>query len=444
MANIKSAVAWPNGKAYLFQDETYSRYNFSTGTLEQSELSIQQNWPGLRPYRPDALVYWGFGKAYAFYGDAYVRYNLGTDGGSEGADPEYLPPNTPVKIAGNWAGLWADRVDAAVNWGNGKMYFFRDDQYMRYDITFDRVDEGYPRPLSLWGGVWPDRIDAVLYQGGRYAYFFKGEEFRRYHVVADTVDQAGHISSLVLDPVPSGISTPARNLTLADANLVMGYLIEHELLSLSETRTPYVGSWQAGISSPRPTTHVVVQPATINSVAFLYRDDTSAVLIDNVDQRMLIALYRLTRWLNASEPEVNVIRHLGIGHGSGPPNDCHNQGRALDLSGLEGQSLSASFRRSVAPDWGDRPVVAGIPLRLDPSVDRLAHNLFLTALKFGRFECECNGLGPANRWPPKEIGEVGGYVIHPDYVDAPTGPQLRPRHRDHIHMQIGPTFAPVA
>ena len=187
-----------------------------------------------------------------------------------------------------------------------------------------------------------------------------------------------------------------------------------------------------------------MQPATINSVAFVSGNDAGAVLIDNLDQRMLVALYRLTRWLNASEPAVNVVRHLGIGHGSGPSNDCHNQGRALDFFGLDGQSLGAPFGRRVLPDWGARPNIAGTPLRLDPSADRLAHDLFLTTVRFGRFECECNGIGSANRWPPKEIGDVGGFVIHPDYVDTPTGQPLRPAHQNHVHMQIGPTLAPFA
>src|SRR5687768_10136782 len=119
---------------------------------------------------------------------------------------------------------------------------------------------------------------------------------------------------------------------------------------------------------------------------------------------MLIALYRITRWLNASEPDVSILRHKGIGHGSGSPSDCHNQGRALDFSGVDGTSAGAPFDRKVLRDWGNLPVRPGVAMRLNPATDALARDLFRCVLTFGVFECECNGIGAANRWPQKAIG----------------------------------------
>ncbi|MFC3886125.1 hemopexin repeat-containing protein [Bacillus songklensis] len=440
MCPIKSTIAWPTnpvGKAYFFEDTKYRRYDFRTGKEDQPRFDIAPNqWPGLRPNAPDAGVYWGFGKVYFFYRDEYVRFDIfnGT------VDPYYLPPNPPRKIAGNWPGLWTDYIDAAVNWGNGKIYFFRDSEYMRYDISLDRVDPNYPKPISsAWPGIWPDKLDAVLYQGGEKAYFFKGNEYRRFNLVINNVDQSGPIDSLTLDPVPPGMWTPSRDLTQEQANLVMGYLIQNGYFSLSST-TPYTGNWMTGINSPHPTKNVQVKPATINGVNFIYHTDSSASVIDNIDQRMLICLYRLTRWVNASEPDVTIIRHMGIGHGAGPATDCHNQGRALDFSGLEGSSLGVAFARKVFHDWGNKPVISGNPMRLNPTTDPLAHDLFRTVFRFATFECECNGIGSGNKWPPKEIGDTGGYVIHPDYIDhPPPAQQLRARHQDHVHMQVGPT-----
>ncbi|TXR58946.1 hypothetical protein DN395_26000 [Bacillus sp. AR18-7] len=436
MCSIKSAIPWPNGKAYLFEGTQYLRYDFHNGTQDQIPQPIIPMWPGLRPNAPDAAVYWGFGKVYFFYGDEFIRFDISDNA----VESYYLPPNPPRKIADYWPGLWSDGIDAAVNWGNGKIYFFRGSEYLRYDISLERVDPGYPISInSAWSGIWPDKIDAVLYQGGEKAYFFKDNEYRRFDLATNNVDQSGQVSALTLDPVPPGMWTPSRDLTLNQANLVMGYLIQNGKFSLSSTQTPYTGDWLTSINSPQPANRVVVKPPNINGVDFIHEAGPAPV-IDNLDQRMLICLYRLTRWVNASEPEVAVIRHMGIGHGSGPPTDCHNQGRALDFSGLEGSSFGVNFIRKVLRDWGNKPVIAGNSMRLDSVADPLAHDLFRAVFRFATFECECNGIGTGNKWPPKEIGDVGGFVIHPDYIDhPPPNQQLRPQHQNHIHMQIGPT-----
>jgi hypothetical protein len=437
MSRGTCAIALPNGKAYLFQGTTYTRLDFVSGLAEQGNLSTADLWPGLRADAADAAVYYGFGKAYFFYGDAYVRYEVGTNG-PEGVEADYLPPNAPFVTANFWPGVGSGAIDAVLNWGNGKLYFFRGPDYLRYDITLDRVDDDYPRPIAgAWNGVWADGVDAALYQGGTFAYFFKGSEFQRYNVDTDAVDAQGSIGALQLEPVPSGMLKAARDLTLPEANSLMGYHIQAGKFSLKPTSTPYTGDWQTGIVSPQPATRVVVQPTTVGGIAYQH-DAVNQTIIDNVDQRMLIALYRLTRWLNSSHPNVSAILHKGIGHGSGAANDCHNQGRALDFSGVQGTLDGAAFDKRVLADWGQRPVVAGAATRLDPAVDALADLLFRTAYCFGTFECECNGIGAANRWPRKVLGDAGGFVIHPDYIDGP-GENLRAQHQDHIHMQVGKT-----
>ena len=421
----RSAIAWPNDKTYVFDDGGYRRLDSTTGSTEQAGVPIS-TWPGL-PSRPDAALLWGGGKAYFFFGPTYVRYDLKDDK----VDPEYLPPNPPLTLAANWPGLWPDGVDAAVNWGNGKCLLFKGGQYIRWDVVSDRMDAGYPRPIDgNWPGIWNDGVDDVLYQGGAKAYFFRGDEWRRYDLAADQVDGSGPAAAFTPDPVPPGAVTAARHLTPVQANQLMADLVRRQLVGL-KSWTPFVDGPQ-GIVSPRPSDRVAVEPNTLNGMTFT-NAVAAAGFIDNLDQRMLVALYRFARWLNASAPDVSEVLHLGIGHGGGPPNDCHNQGRAFDFSGVVGSLDGTPFRFTVEADWANRPVAAS-GLRLD-SADPTARLLFATACRFGFFECESNGIGPANHWPPPDLGG-SGFVIYPDYGgDA----ALRAAHRNHVHMQIGPT-----
>ncbi|MER6288487.1 hemopexin repeat-containing protein, partial [Streptomyces sviceus] len=90
---------------------------------------------------------WGNGKVYFFKGPSYLRYDIADDR----ADPGY-----PLSIADQWPGLrdagFDTNIDAAVNWGNGKVYFFKGPSYLRYDIADDRADPGYPLSIA---DQWP-------------------------------------------------------------------------------------------------------------------------------------------------------------------------------------------------------------------------------------------------------------------------------------------------
>jgi hypothetical protein len=98
---------------------------------------------------------WPNGKAYFFKGAQYVRYDVKTDK----VDSGY-----PVPILGNWPGwpaLFGSGIDAGVLWNNGKAYYFKGSQYIRYDIAADKVDPGYPAAIAgNWPGLWADNIDA--------------------------------------------------------------------------------------------------------------------------------------------------------------------------------------------------------------------------------------------------------------------------------------------
>jgi hypothetical protein len=178
---------WPNGKAYFFKGAQYDRYDAKTDKVDPGyPVPIAGNWPGFPPAFASGVsagVMWNNGKAYYFKGNQYLRYDVAADK----VDPGY-----PLPIAGQWPGLWPDNIDAGVVWPNGKAYFFKGSQYIRYDIAADKADPGYPLPIQ---GHWPGFPAsfaagvnaAVLWNNGK-AYFFKGSEYIRYDVATDKTD----------------------------------------------------------------------------------------------------------------------------------------------------------------------------------------------------------------------------------------------------------------
>lgn len=93
---------------------------------------------------------------YFFSGDEYVRYDRGDDAVSDG----------PLSIADNWHGM-ADAefdagIDAAINLQAGNVYFFQGDQYVRYNLSQDRVDFGPTAIGAQWPGMAAAGFDSDL------------------------------------------------------------------------------------------------------------------------------------------------------------------------------------------------------------------------------------------------------------------------------------------
>jgi hypothetical protein len=128
----------------------------------------------------DAVMMWNNGKAYFFKGENYIRYDIATDQ----ADTGYPAPIDP-----NWHGVWANGIDAAMVYPNGKAYFFKEEMYLRYDISADHIDFGYPAKIENgWKGIWTDGIDAAVAWNNGKAYFFKGHQYIRYDIANDKAD----------------------------------------------------------------------------------------------------------------------------------------------------------------------------------------------------------------------------------------------------------------
>ncbi len=180
--------------AWFFKDNQYVRYDLKTDKGVSGPKPIAGNWSGLpesftrgvdaalnRRDQPDV--------GYLFKDDQYVRYDLAADRAETGY---------PKPIAEGWASLPAAfqlGIDAAANHesNNEIVWFFKDDQYVRYNISTDKVVAG-PNPIKgHWNGL-PDsftrRIDAVAPHPTNRSkvYFFKDDQYVRYDLEADRAD----------------------------------------------------------------------------------------------------------------------------------------------------------------------------------------------------------------------------------------------------------------
>lgn len=188
---IGATVNWPSGRIYFFIGNQYYRYDLNGQDRVDPGYPrpIAGNWPGLEPFAGgiDAGFVTSDGKkAYFFRKDKYIRYDVEADQ----ADPGY-----PQSIAANWKGMgeFAKGIDAAFLQPNtGKVYFFKGSQYLRYDLTADQVDPGYPLPII---GYWPGleafgSVEAafVRVQANLKVYFFKGDQYIRYDWKNDQAD----------------------------------------------------------------------------------------------------------------------------------------------------------------------------------------------------------------------------------------------------------------
>ena len=167
MVRVGTGCVWPNGKVYFFKGNKYIEYDIATDSVDpEYPKRISEGWPGIFPDNIDAVAVWPDGsrfegKAFFFKGDEYIRYDIALNSPDAGY---------PKKIAGgSWPGVFDEDIDAICVWPNGtshegKAYFFRADEYIRYDIESGRADPGYPAKIGggNWPGLFREDIDAAI------------------------------------------------------------------------------------------------------------------------------------------------------------------------------------------------------------------------------------------------------------------------------------------
>jgi hypothetical protein len=188
--------------------------------------------------------------------------------------------------------------------------------------------------------------------------------------------------------------------------------------------------------------------------------------IINQDYRNVVLLERLTRYLKEKWGATHLY-HIGMGAGGKVSTDCHNTGRAIDFAGGMGtcpadhpvpELRNFAWDLDIWHDWGLQPENLG-SYRLQPNPGDLdkhaAYHLFLD-LYNNFLQGQCQNSNPWGNWrcpydpntgdptgadpnaKQNTLGPSSGFICQPDYINAP-GEDLRERHANHYHFQVGAT-----
>lgn len=162
----------------------------------------------------NAALSWNAIRSYLFLSDqSYVRYNKTFDRADNG-----YPKSTNENL---WPGLgqYADKVVAALEKNSSVSYFFLNDgTYIRYNNVLDRADAGYPKPVdnNTWPGLngYGDKIIATLRWSSDKAYFFLSDgTYIRYDLGDDRVDSG--YPQAINDQTWPGLGSYAQDITSA-------------------------------------------------------------------------------------------------------------------------------------------------------------------------------------------------------------------------------------
>lgn len=181
LTHIDAAWQDTNDKLYLLSNDKVIRLSSVTSGRDNGyPKDIKENWSMLPPNFQDNIDATfrreSNGKIYFFKGDQYIRFSNGNSEIDEGY---------PKPIVGNWPRLpeeFQEGIDAALmRKGTGQIYFFKGNECVRFSKVSAGVDEGYPKLISEeWLGLpqdFQDGIDAALTDKDNKTYLFKGTRY---------------------------------------------------------------------------------------------------------------------------------------------------------------------------------------------------------------------------------------------------------------------------
>ncbi len=184
---FRAPLRFRDGRLFLFCGLQYVKYDMDKNAVVAGyPKDIAANWGNNWPKwaKVDAALLYPDGRVFLFCDNVYVKFD---------AAKNCVAPGYPKAIAANWPGWPAgwDRIDAALDYPDGRIFFFRGSQYIKFDAVNDRVAPGYPKQIAgNWGNNWPvswDHVDSALtYKDGR-VFFFRGSEYIKFDVANDRV-----------------------------------------------------------------------------------------------------------------------------------------------------------------------------------------------------------------------------------------------------------------
>ncbi|WP_299609289.1 hemopexin repeat-containing protein [uncultured Tateyamaria sp.] len=190
--NIDAAVfRGDTGQTYFFGGAHYIRYSdIKDGRDTGYPRYIANGFSGLPlsfKLGIDAALWREDNEAlYFFKGDEYVRFDKGSN---------TMKTGYPKKIKSRWKGLPAHFQSdiSAAFWrkSNDRIYLFKGAEYVRMEVTSSGIamEDEYPKPIaSVWDGL--QRVDAALMRRDtNQIYLFHGTRYSRFSKVSDGKDE---------------------------------------------------------------------------------------------------------------------------------------------------------------------------------------------------------------------------------------------------------------
>ncbi|KAK3719198.1 hypothetical protein QZH41_011746 [Actinostola sp. cb2023] len=165
-SSMDAFILSEDGYTYAFKKDYFWPIGEDFGAWTNA-LKIRDYWPLLEENIDAGFLRRSDNVTFIFKGDKVWMFKNRSplkDKALSITNPEL---NLPSELA---------NMDAALQWArNGKVYFFKGNQYWRYDTVRKSVDIRYPKYIADgWRGVVPDNIDAAVQWKNHKSYFFKG------------------------------------------------------------------------------------------------------------------------------------------------------------------------------------------------------------------------------------------------------------------------------